>query len=111
MSYHGAYAADGSLNISVVAGTSYTGLYALDGSYNVVVSPGTSYVGAYHPCGAWWVTVATLPAVGGLPVRAPDGSLYVSTTPYTDGGQHVTVVAGSLTPVGSYVPTYYILGF
>jgi hypothetical protein len=109
MSY---YSADGSMNVSVVSGTSYTGLQAADGSINVILSPGTSYVGAYHPCGAIWVTNAISPPVGALPRQAPDGSLYVSQTPYTYGAQHVTVVSGSLNPPpGGYVPTYYILGF
>lgn len=87
------YAADGSLNITVVNGNTYTGLYAADGSINVVVSNGSSIVGAYHPCGAWWVTVA---GSGLLPARAPDGSLYIATTPYTTRGTRVTVVSGSL---------------
>lgn len=91
------YASDGSINLTVVSGSSFTGVYANDGSYNVVVSPGT-YVGAYHPCGALYVTVAVSPTTGALPIRAPDGSLYVSVSPYTNGGQKVTVVSGSLTP-------------
>lgn len=107
----GLRAPDGSYYISVVAGTSFTGLYAADGSLNVVVAPGNKFVGATHPCGGWWVTVAIIPTIGVLPNRAPDGSLYVSVSPYTNGGQHVTVLSGSLTPVGSYVPTYYIYGF
>lgn len=90
------YAANGSMNVTVVDGTSYTGLYAADGSINVVVSPGGTYVGKYHPCGAWYVTVATSPSVGALPVQAPDGSLFVSETPFTNGGIRVTVVSGSL---------------
>lgn len=89
----GATAADGSLNITVVSGASYTGVMANDGSFNVVVATGSVYVGAYHPCGAWWVTVAPS---GIHSLRAPDGSLYVSETPYTTGGQRVTVVSGSL---------------
>lgn len=90
------YAADGSLNVSVVDGSVYTGLYAADGSYNVVISDGSAYVGAYHPCGAWNVTDAPAPSTGALPLRAPDGSLNVSQTPYTNGGQHVTVVSGTI---------------
>jgi hypothetical protein len=88
------YAADGSWNVSVVDGLTYTGLYAADGSYNVAIAPGGTYVGAYHPCGALWVTTTPAPAVGGSPRNAPDGSLYVSQTPYTNGGQSVTVVSG-----------------
>lgn len=95
------YASDGSINVSVVSGSSYTGLYAADGSINVIKAPGGTYVGAYHPCGAWWVNVATSPAVGANPIRNVDGSLNVSTSPYTNGGQRVTVVSGSLTPGGT----------
>lgn len=102
------YAADGSLNISVVSGSSYTGVYAADGSLNVVKAPGGSYVGAYHPCGALYVTVSPGTFVG---IRAPDGSLYVQTnTAVWDSGQRVTVVSGSLVG-GGFTPTYYIYGF
>ncbi len=90
------YAADGSLNVSSVNGLTYTGLYAADGSINVVVSSGASYVGAYHPCGALNVTDAPAPSIGALPMRAPDGSLNVSQSPYTNGGQRVTVVSGTI---------------
>ncbi len=76
----GLYAADGSMNVTVVSGLSFTGLYAADGSINVIISPGSSFVGAYHPCGAWYVTVSPGTLV---PIRAPDGSLYVQTSPYT----------------------------
>ncbi len=94
------YAADGSMNVTVVDGLSYTGLHAADGSINVILASGLTYVGAYHPCGAWWVTVAPTPSTYPNPIRAPDGSLNVSETPYTNGGQRVTVVSGSLTPGG-----------
>jgi len=57
----GFYAADGSINISVVDGSTYTGLYAANGSINVVLAPGTGNVGAYAPCGGWWVTVSRVP--------------------------------------------------
>lgn len=89
----GVYYTDGSLNVTVVSGTVRTGVYASDGSINVILAPGSSYVGAYHPCGAWYVTVAPS---GQHALRAPDGSLYVSETPYTNGGQRVHVVSGSL---------------
>lgn len=91
----GLYAANGSINVTVVTGSVYTGLYAPDGSINVIASSGSIYVGAYHPCGAWWVTVSpgTL-----IPLRAPDGSLYVTNAgmPSSNKGQPVTVVSGSL---------------
>jgi hypothetical protein len=93
------YATDGSINVSVVDGSTYTGLHAADGSINVVLSDGSTYVGASHPCGAWWVTVSPGTRVS---LRAPDGSLYVSQAgmPSTNSGQPVTVVSGSLTPGG-----------
>ncbi len=102
------YATDGSLNVTVVTGSSYTGLYAADGSLNVTTAPGGSYVGAYHPCGALYVTVAPGTLV---PIRAPDGSLYVTNAgmPSTNLGQPVTVVSGSL--FGAAGPYYVYLFF
>lgn len=90
------YAADGSLNVTVVNGATYTGLYAADGSYNVFVVDGTVYVGEYAPCGAWNVRTAPAPAAGsGAQTQtSPEGGLYVSQTPYTNGAQRVTVVSG-----------------
>lgn len=105
----GLYAPNGSINLTVVTGTTYTGIYAPDGSLNVIQSPGTIYVGAYHPCGAAYVSI---PSTSPVPIRAPDGSLYVDTINSTNvgKGQPVTVVSGSLGPVtgGLY---YYYLGF
>ncbi len=98
-------ATNGSLNVSVVSGSSYTGLYAADGSINVVNASGSTYIGASHPCGAYWVTLSPGTLVG---IRAPDGSLYVNTTNANDGSQYVTVVSGSLS---NHTPTYYIYGF
>lgn len=98
----GYYAADGSMNVTVVAGSSYTGLHAADGSINVILAPGGSYVGAYHPCGAYYVTVAPAAPTRPNPIKAPDGSMNVSETPYTNGGQRVTVVSGSLS---GFTPT------
>lgn len=98
------YAANGSINVSVVSGTSYTGGYAADGSMNVILAPGSSYVGAYHPCGAHYVTLSPGTLV---PIRAPDGSLYVTTTggmPPINSGQPVTVVSGSF----GFTPTYFV---
>lgn len=86
-------ASDGSINVTVVDGNTRVGNAAADGSLNVVVATGLAPVPAVHPCGAWNVTVAphTL-----HPIKAPDGSLYVSETPYTYPGMRVTVVSGSL---------------
>lgn len=100
-------AADGSINISIVDGNTLTGLRAADGSLYVVVAPNpvTAPVGAFHPCGGWWVTLTTGNV---LSARAPDGSLYVSDSPYDNGATKVTVVSGSFsggastagTPIG-----------
>lgn len=87
-------ATDGSLNITVVDGTSYVGNYASDGSLNVFVAPGDSYVGLKHASGATNVTVAPGDFV---PVYAPDGSLYVNEDTTTrNEGTIVTVVSGTL---------------
>jgi len=94
MSYN---AADGSLNVTMVTGSTYTGIQAPDGSTNAVIAPGGSYVGAIHPCGALYV--ANAPTSGISPDRAPDGSLYVDNIggmPNKNKGQPVTVVSGSL---------------
>lgn len=97
------YATNGSLNVTVVDGTTRTGVYAADGSINVILAPGGTYVGAYHPCGAWYVTLSPGTLV---PLRAPDGSLYVTTSnpPSTNSGQPVTVVSGSLSPGTGFLP-------
>lgn len=113
MTWSGAQAQDGSLNITVVAGTSWTGATAADGSINVVGSPGTSFVGMYHPCGAWYVTVAPASPTIPTPYHAPDGSVYVYVTlglnNNTLGGQPVTVVSGSLNPGtgGALIPLFF----
>lgn len=94
----GVYAADGSLRLTVVDGTTHTGIYAPDGSFNVVKATGLIFVGAYHPCGAWWVTPVTSGQVG---YYAPDGSMNVAESPYTaKGAVRVTVVSGSLSGGG-----------
>jgi hypothetical protein len=102
MSY---YAADGSINVTVVSGSSYTGLYAADGSINVIASPGNTYVGLYAPCGAYYVTPVTDTSLRQF--YAPDGSMYVTNTgmPGKNQGQPVTVVSGTLfgpPPTGFY---------
>ena len=88
------YAADGSMNVTVVGGVNYTGLYAADGSMNVVQTVGTGNDGYYSPRGAANVTLYT---TGPVSRKAKSGSLYVSKTPYVQGTQRVTVVSGTLT--------------
>lgn len=84
---NGVYAADGSWNVTVVSGTDTNGMYAPDGSIRVVVR--TIEYGIYHYSGAILVTVRTTP---GSSIYTPDGSLYVSESPYVYGSQKVTVV-------------------
>lgn len=94
MSYNGLYAADGSLNVTVLSSpNSFVGLHAVDGSLNVVASTGGTYVGRYHPSGAWYVTNNTSTSTVGW--NALDGSLNVSASPYYQNTQRVTVVSGS----------------
>lgn len=104
----GVYAADGSLRVTVVDGTTHVGVYAADGSINVKVSNGTTDHGFYHwASGAVLVTVRS---VAGGSVYAADGSLYVSETPFVHGSQHVTAVSGSLgritTPILAMDPAW-----
>lgn len=104
------FATDGSINVTVVSGSSYTGLYASDGSYNVIASPGNTYVGLYHPCGALYVTPVTDTTLRQW--LAPDGSMYVTNTgmPSKNQGTPVTVVSGNLfniTP-SAYMPWLFI---
>lgn len=98
------YATNGSINVTVVDGSTRTGLYAADGSINVVKSNGSGYKGLYHPCGAWYVT----PVTGGmLGYYAADGSVNVAETPFTaSGAVRVTVVSGTLSGGGGtgYLP-------
>lgn len=103
----GVYAADGSINVTVVSGSSYTGLYATNGSINVVLSPGTGYVGLYAPCGAWYVTLISS---GPANYQAIDGSLNVTQSPYIlTGAVRVTSVSGSLSPSGGGTPIGLLL--
>lgn len=99
-------ATDRSINVTVVSGSTWTGLQNADGSYNVVLAD-TTFRGTHHPCGAWLVSVA--PSNNYYTYNPTNGSYYVSTTPFTNNGMHVTVVSGSLTPGGT--ATYYIYGF
>ncbi|MDE2102797.1 MAG: hypothetical protein KGL39_36470 [Patescibacteria group bacterium] len=85
------YAADGSINVTVVAGTAWTGVFAQDGSLNVIHD--TTYFGVYHPCGALRYTKQTTPQPS---IYAADGSINVSASPYQPGTRRVTVVSGVL---------------
>lgn len=91
----GLYAADGSINVSVVSAGSYSGLYHNDYSWNVIPSTtGFGYVDP--PTGAIRVTLTAVPVNS---IYAPDGSMYVSVSPYIGNTRHVTVVNGSFNTV------------
>ena len=96
MAYTGKFAADGSWNVAVVDGSTYTGITSPDGAINVFQSAETGPIGLYAPCGAFNVTIAGAPVLAFNPRQAPNGSLNISVSPYTNGGQHVTVVSGVL---------------
>lgn len=89
----GIYAADGSINVTQVSGAAYVGRYAPDGSMNVFISSGTSPVGKTHASGAQQI-VRNLS--GTQHYHHGDGSTLIQTTPYTLGGQRITIVSGSI---------------
>lgn len=93
MAFTGKGAVDGSWNIAVVNGVTQTGLYSVDGAVNVFQNPAGGPIGAYAPCGALNVTVPVSPVINRI---ASNGSLNISVTPFTNGGQRVTVVSGVL---------------
>lgn len=88
------YAADGSLNITVVDGTSRVGAQASDGSLNVIQVSGSSLVGTQHSSGAFNVVNTDTAGIAG---QHPSGALLISDSPYANGTKRVTVVSGSLT--------------
>ena len=103
------YAADGSMNVSVVDGNSYVGRYAPNGSMYVVVTDGSAYTGINHRCGALYVVNTETPV---LSYQHPSGGINVSDSPYATGSARVTVVSGTLNPGGGGTAyTYYIYGF
>lgn len=97
----GLYASDGSINVSVVSAGTYAGLYHNDYSWNVIQDSG---FGSSDPgTGALRVTL-TSAAVNSI--YAPDGSQYVSVSPYVANTLKITVVNGSFgpPPTGFYYP-------
>jgi hypothetical protein len=88
-----AHAADGSINVTVVNGSTYVGRYAPNGSMNVVSRTEGTYTGIHHPSGAMNVVLSNSPSKKG---RSPGGGPYVAVSPYTNGGDRVTVVSGAL---------------
>lgn len=102
----GLYAQDGSINVSVVTTGTYVGLYHNDYSWNVIVTTGFGYEDP--STGALRVTLTSTPVNS---IYAPDGSQYVSVSPYVANTLHVTVVNGSFGPGGSASYTYPYLFF
>lgn len=66
----GRYAADGSVRITIVDGSTYTGLYAADSSMNLVLEDGP----LYHPCGA---VRGVMVYSGDLGLHTPAGAFYI----------------------------------
>lgn len=93
MAYTGMYATDGSINIAVVNGATFVGSISVDGALNVFQSVVAGNIGSTAPCGARHVTISGAPTVSR---QAPNGSWNISVSPYTNGGQRVTVVSGTL---------------
>ena len=87
------FAADGSLNVTVVDGNSYTGAQAADGSLNVLVVDGTDYTGLLAGCGAVNVIAAVADSNSYF---HPCGAWYISESPYYTGAVKVTVMSGSI---------------
>lgn len=102
MSATGLYAADGSININVIT-SSYVGLYGSNGAWNVISSLGFGYEDP--PTGALRVTLTSTPVNS---LYAPDGSMYVSVSPYVANTLKVTVLTGSFGSSGSYYVWIFI---
>lgn len=69
------YNPSGQINLTVVGGTVPAGHYAADGSWNIVVNAGTGGpIGLYHPSGAYNAVVVADP---GSPYYAANGSMNV----------------------------------
>lgn len=101
----GLYAADGSINVSVVS-ASGSQLYASDGSWNVIHVDGVGVVDT--TTGALRVTLTTSNQNS---LYAPDGSRYISVSPYKTNTIRITVVSGSFGPPpsgGLYYPWIFI---
>lgn len=87
------YAANGSTNVTVVNGSTYVGRYAPNGSLNVVSRTEGTYTGIHHPSGAMNVVLSNSPSKKG---HSPGGPAYVAVSPFTNGGERVTVISGAL---------------
>lgn len=94
------YNDDGSLNITVVDGSTRTGIQASDGSINIVLDD-SSHLGLYHPCGAFRVNSSE-----GNTIQDPSGAYYINTILGRRG-----VFEPATPPTPSSFITYFILGF
>lgn len=95
----GIYAADGSINVTVVDGSSLVEAYASDGSWNVLVSDGSNGP-VRDPSGALRVTLTTDASAKRY---AADGSIHVSETKL-HSPLWVTAVSGSLSGGAGVAP-------
>lgn len=107
------YATDGSINVTVVTGSTPVGAYAPDGSLNVILSNPSVVTGLYHASGAMYVTVAYEGSSRSpLPAYAPNGSRYVSIAPFValEGAMRITVVSGTFAtiPPSETNPSLYV---
>lgn len=85
ISMSGFYADDGTVNVTIVDGTTAVKLQAADGSLNIIESDGNEGP-LQHPCGAIRVTNAN-----GDRVHHPDGSWYKNQV----FGHGITIIAGA----------------
>lgn len=99
----GSHAADGSVRVTVVDGTTYTGLYAADGSINVIPVDGSTFTGMQDGCGAMNVFSASADWTFGI-IHAC-GALVVSESPYKKGTIPITIVSEEQPPVGLAAPS------
>ena len=88
------YAANGTINVTVVSGSSFVGAYAANGSKNIQLAPESGFCGRVAPCGAEYAVNSPEQQQG---LYAPNGAIYITDNPNsTSGALHVTVVSGTL---------------
>lgn len=95
------YNPSGQINLTVVGGTVPVGHYAADGSWNIVVNAGTGGpIGLYHPSGAYNAVVVTDP---GSPYYSANGSMNVIANAASPSGFSPVQPAGSSSSAPGWV--------
>lgn len=89
----GLFAADGTLNVNVVTGSSFVGRQGTNGGLNVLQVPGTSFTGYQHISGA----INVFNAVGGEEKHQHQCGAQIITNSGKHGAKGVTVLTGVLT--------------